>query len=361
MSPKNARRSAAVLCLLVAGCGVFERNPEPGTTGGQIMVGTPRVSGRERLINDRRAQEEWLQSQLATINQQHFDTNASIDTRSLAAVAAGLAVKADPAIALSRAQQAANLALVQQQATSAIAAEQVRSAAVDQIKTSLAKGEIDAKEAATRVQALGIDYPKLNATAPASAPSPSASGAGAAASKLSTSLLDALKANQLNPPSPASAALANVAASPIDLFRDKLALREEIRNEINENALDETHDLHRHTLYRLTFDATLLPDNDTSAWAVISASLVPPGVTADIWGQYRHYLEERLQDKFQERVRLLSAALPSCNQANVHEQIKCAAPKVFSSRVSTQVLAMLESPRDPWRPVGLSQAATAEV
>lgn len=307
------------------------------------MVGTPRVSGRERLINDRRAQDEWLQGQLATIDQQRFDSNASIDTRSLAAVAVGLAVKADPTVAVSRAQQAANLALVQQQASSAIAAEQVRTAAVDKVKAALEKGEIDAKEAATRIQALGIDFPKLNSAVATAVPSPSASGAGSAASKLGTSLLDALKANQLSPPSPASAALANVAASPTDIFRDKLALREEIRNEINENALDEAHDLHRHTLYRLTFDATLMPDNDTSAWAVISASLVAPGISDDIWGQYRLYLEERLQAKFQERVRLLSAALPSCNQANVHEQIKCAAPKVFSLRVTNQVLGMLSN------------------
>lgn len=341
MGLKISRQCVAAACALIAGCGVFERNPEPGTTGGQIVVGTPRVSGRERLINDRRAQEEWLQAQLATVDQQRFDANASIDTRSLAAFAAGVAVKADPSVAVSRAQQAANLALVQQQATSAIAAEQVRTAAVDQIKASLAKGEIDAKEAATRIQALGIDYPKLNSAVAATVPSPSASGAGTAASKLSTSLLDALKANQLNPPSPASGALANVVASPIDLFRDKLALREEIRNEINENALDETHDLHRHTLYRLTFDATLVPDNDTSAWAVISASLVEPGISDDIWGQYRQHLEERLQDKFQERVRLLSAALPSCNQSSIHEQLKCAVPKVFTSRVSTQILGML--------------------
>lgn len=37
----------------------FDRAPLPGKTTGKIYVGSPRVSGLERLVNDRREQEEW--------------------------------------------------------------------------------------------------------------------------------------------------------------------------------------------------------------------------------------------------------------------------------------------------------------
>lgn len=55
--------------------------------------------------------------------------------------------------------------------------------------------------------------------------------------------------------------------SKIEAFRSRQAYREEIRNAIIENQLDDRHDLLGNTLYRLKFDATVVPDGDTSAWA----------------------------------------------------------------------------------------------
>ena len=57
--------------------------------------------------------------------------------------------------------------------------------------------------------------------------------------------------------------------SPVDEFRDRLAYREELRNEIIENRLDDRHDLDGNTLYRIKFDATVIPQHDTSGWALI--------------------------------------------------------------------------------------------
>jgi hypothetical protein len=69
---------------------------------------------------------------------------------------------------------------------------------------------------------------------------------------------------------------ASVDASPVDVFRDTLAFREEIRNEIIENQLDDRHDLFGNTLYRFKFDVTIIPDFDTSAYAIIEAALSGP-------------------------------------------------------------------------------------
>jgi hypothetical protein len=68
---------------------------------------------------------------------------------------------------------------------------------------------------------------------------------------------------------------ATIKASPIDLFRDKLALLEEIRSEMAANELDDRHDLYGSTLVRLSVDATLIPDDDTSAWGVVEMRVRP--------------------------------------------------------------------------------------
>lgn len=58
--------------------------------------------------------------------------------------------------------------------------------------------------------------------------------------------------------------------TPIESFRGHQSVREEVRNALIENQLDDRHDLGGNTLYRLKFDATIIPGNDTSAWAQIN-------------------------------------------------------------------------------------------
>ena len=67
-----------------------------------------------------------------------------------------------------------------------------------------------------------------------------------------------------------------IQASPIDTFRDELSYREEVRTEIIENQLDDRHDISGNTLYRLKFDATVIPQFDTSAYAMIEVSFFGP-------------------------------------------------------------------------------------
>ena len=66
--------------------------------------------------------------------------------------------------------------------------------------------------------------------------------------------------------------------TPIEQFRDAMAYREEVRNEILENQLDDRHDIAGSTLYRLKFDATVVPLHDTSAYAMVEVTVRGPSI-----------------------------------------------------------------------------------
>lgn len=69
-----------------------------------------------------------------------------------------------------------------------------------------------------------------------------------------------------------------VGDTPIEQLRDAMAYREEVRNEILENQLDDRHDIAGNTLYRLKFDATVVPHHDTSAYAMVEVTVTGPSV-----------------------------------------------------------------------------------
>ena len=63
--------------------------------------------------------------------------------------------------------------------------------------------------------------------------------------------------------------------SPIDDFRDRVAYREEVRSAIIENQLDDRHDLDGNTLYRLKFDATVIPTANNHYWGKVEVKVTP--------------------------------------------------------------------------------------
>ncbi len=61
-----------------------------------------------------------------------------------------------------------------------------------------------------------------------------------------------------------------------DLFIDRFDYRDRVRNFKIENLLDDRHDLNGNTLYRLKFDATIIPGSSTHALAQIEVQLNGP-------------------------------------------------------------------------------------
>ena len=70
-----------------------------------------------------------------------------------------------------------------------------------------------------------------------------------------------------------SATPQQIGDTPIEQLRDTMTYREEVRNEILENQLDDRHDIAGNTLYRLKFDTTVVPLHDTSAYAMVEVTI----------------------------------------------------------------------------------------
>jgi hypothetical protein len=70
------------------------------------------------------------------------------------------------------------------------------------------------------------------------------------------------------------AAAPTVTPTSADLFRAKNTYRDEVRAEIMETQLDDRHDIQGNTIYRLSFDATVLPGTRSDALAVIKIRLL---------------------------------------------------------------------------------------
>jgi hypothetical protein len=83
------------------------------------------------------------------------------------------------------------------------------------------------------------------------------------------------------PQPPGGAGAGGTATSPaalpsVDEFDDMRTYRERVRNRMIENQLDDRHDIRGNSLYRLGFDAAVLPGTNTRKSAKISISILPP-------------------------------------------------------------------------------------
>lgn len=82
----------------------------------------------------------------------------------------------------------------------------------------------------------------------------------------------------------------------VEALRDTMAYREEVRNEILENQLDDRHDIAGNTLYRLKFDTTVIPHDDTSAYAMVEVTIKG----APFWDMSGDFADVRYPGDFEE-------------------------------------------------------------
>jgi hypothetical protein len=100
----------------------------------------------------------------------------------------------------------------------------------------------------------------------------------------------------------------------IDDFRIRESYREEIRNRIIENQLDDRHDLGGSTLYRMKFDISIIPGSNTSAWGQasikISNSIDDPQAEElelrELFGRWKKKLSVQVNEYYKQQ---LSSAL----------------------------------------------------
>jgi hypothetical protein len=326
--------NCVLAALACASCGGIPHDPRPGTTTGSIYVGAPRVSARERLVNDRREQEDWLTKQLAAADDAVFGFQGAITTATLSSMAVGAQARFDPSNGVFGAQQSANTDLIRQQGATASRSEQLRQSMIGDVQQKLANGTLDTTAALAQLQAINTQLPAASAPiAPTSASAGDFSG-------LNGRVATALSAASASAPTAATAAggaLTAMSVSPIDRFRDRLALRDEIRGERQKNALDDVHDLHRHTLYQLTFDTTVLPDDDTSAWSVVDVTVTQGNEANDadpdgLYQIYRRHTEVRMRQALSKYVEVLGREKEHCPEKDSQQRLSCAIKYAFTGK-----------------------------
>jgi hypothetical protein len=216
-----------------------------GTTTGEIIVASPEVYSRERLVNDRFQQTSWLEQQLRLTDTSDWGVQASSQT-------------------------------ARYRSTS--------------LTADLQPHFLDPAKA--KANALGASPTPENPPLPSIALSPTDTLAPTTTSAtMSAPTLDGVphaRGDGLQP-------------SPIDLFRDKLAFREEVRAAALETQLDDRHDIAGNTLYRVKFSVTVIPEEDTRAWAVVYVEVgepshtdEPPPTYGDLYREWIEYYQTQL-------------------------------------------------------------------
>lgn len=286
----HARRiiSAAVL-LLSAACGTIKPD-------GIILVGTPEVSTRERLVNDRLTQDRWLREQLAAAKDVTFDDfQGLLDERTLTALSINATINADPnKLAISGAESENRLQTLEQANELAALNHQIQILEKQKRLEELRSGAATTQAPAPTTPAPTTPAPTTPApTTPAPAAPSNTQAADPAAA-----LLTRLASNQrATLPDPTAIGTTKAKSSPIETLRDKLAYREEVRNEILENQLDDRHDLRGNTLYRLNIDSTLIPSASNNSWAIVDVEVenVDDRPTADLYEEWKRNFRQRFE------------------------------------------------------------------
>jgi hypothetical protein len=297
-------RSALLLVVLTAGCGGFPRN-EPGTGYGQITISSPRIEGRDRLINDRREQEQWISKQIEAFDKKGLTVNGLVDQRSLSAISVQAAVNLDPGIKLDNINRARQAEQARQDADDAVAMNTFRTQQRDQILADQKAGKITADEATDKLKKLGLD--PTSGTKSSTAATASSAPAGTPA-KPEGSLIGGLKDGKYTPPDDLPRE-STASSSFLEDFNELLSGRETMMNFRNDLRMDDLHDLGGDTLYRLTLNAEVLPQDDASAWAVAKLKVSVPGVTDAGVEQVLRLAKARFEKQLDDRIWATDRAL----------------------------------------------------
>jgi len=223
---------------LLFGALFFTNQLSRAPTYGTIWIDSPEVYTRERLVNDRLLQDAWLRARLPGREPGTYAGVQLSSTRMTTDVSYG---RTEPARSPAEAMPPTK---------------------------ALPSGAV---EAASREK-------------PAPEPPSARQSAGAAATA---------------PPPPAQPPQApqGAAVSGRDNLAAELDYRDYVRDLLIENQLDDRHDLSGNSLYKLKFDATVIPGSNTQATAQITVKLRPPELTTETWRNIYYRWIESLESR----------------------------------------------------------------
>lgn len=268
------RVTLGIVGLLLFGCSSLIPKPE---TGGKLHVGRPQVFSRERLLNERLGEVNWLRDQLRKEIDPGFQ--GLQDVRSARAIVQQLnlqfdvlqgridgAKKKSDEEAVSRqaerdrAQHQIDLAKLRQQlddVNNRVKPEAGATQPDETLKAEIQKLQASVKDLSDKIEKL---------SRPAAASPLPATGAA-------RGLLDPSASRTL---SPADALTTGAAPTSKESFEDQAAYRDFVNARIREKILDDSHDLNGSTLYELKFDVTFAPGTHTRRFVLARLKVFDP-------------------------------------------------------------------------------------
>ena len=224
----------------------------PGT--GTINVSHPQVDTRERLLNRRLEEQQWLESQLKIDGD--FRLSGSIDEREFIGFAASVKGNFDPLGAAG--SLAAGQALNQNSQLTDLQ---------NNLQAAILRKELGQVQDSTNIFNL-VAMP-TNGVATAGvpitnllAPSPVTVNVGAFASNNLPAL-----------PNPGNITTTKSQLTTIQTLDDQLAKRNYIQALLREQELDDTHDLGGRTIYTLKFDLSVSPGKNNPSFGQVSIGI----------------------------------------------------------------------------------------
>lgn len=231
-----------------------------------IQFSDPQIYKREALINERRDEREYLEELLENSRTQTFEPELMRDLELISVFSASLGVKFDPAAAINF-QRAVELGDLQQEI-------QVTKLQMQLVQL---RRDLDLLNEQLTQQESPSEQPgqaDSDVTPVPSGPSsPSKEDI-----KSVTDLLGKLAKDVIGRLDMQSKDLrkAGATASPRDVFLDRQAYRNDIRNALNAASLDELHDYQGNSLYRMQFQATVLPGLELNKLGILRMVMEPP-------------------------------------------------------------------------------------
>ncbi|MGC3975890.1 MAG: hypothetical protein QM771_16135 [Nitrospira sp.] len=224
----------------------------PSCNSGKVMVSSPQVFTRERLLEERFDEYQWLQSQLDNVPQtvtfqggRDLSEFAGFYNRFNGAFDPFPGIKDSYNLKIGSMKKQLEL----DQATRELREFRIeKSAKQDQPSTSSSDNALQGSVGNAKPEGEpGKSFPQ--------------------------------ESSHLDPQLPNSSAITQTKAAPglLDLFNDRMAYRNAVRAAMREKQLDDSHDINGSMLYDLQFDITLRPGSDVSNYAQVKMEISDPG------------------------------------------------------------------------------------
>lgn len=241
-----------------------------------ILLSDPQVYARASLINDRRHETEYLQ-QLLDNSQPKPDGTSVVkfspqiirDLKTVDALSASLGLSVGKTLNTSATDLSDQIQVAKLQAQLATLQKQIEGIQAAQPPT-----------VTIPAPTLATDVSGATTTGSAQILTPDASKLQSQISSIQTQLATLASSAAAGPTAPANAYSALL--DPRDDFMDRQAYRRDIRAALAEAQLDDTHNRNGNALYRLQFQATVLPPSGTNRqWGLAQIRVGPPALNED--------------------------------------------------------------------------------